>query len=209
MKQLFASINTGKPNRTGITRRSDTLDNVPKQFARSVSEWETTPQGYSESKRLLAMFGIEKQTSSPQAWWELAIISNAPLADFNPTIYAVKTHVQRLALEQTDEYEPIPNTATKLMEKNVEISDMCFHCNGIGHTNNTCGATSTCTSTVLSGWTGFKFEPYWNSLGLSQVDQERLAIGRWSTYIPFNEPSNGDKLIAAQNSSFSNSQWSL
>ena len=84
-----------------------------------------------------------------------------------------------------------------MIEKDIELSDVCINYNGIGCENSTWAVTASAPYTVVPQWTRLKFEPYWNSLGLSQVDQERPAIGRWSTYIPFNEPSNGQKHIGS------------
>ena len=74
-------------------RNPKILEHVPKNFAQSVSEWDITKDGYSESKNLLTIFGIEKQISSAQAWWELPILSNAPIADYDPTIHTIKKYI--------------------------------------------------------------------------------------------------------------------
>ena len=85
---------------------------------------------------------------------------------------------------------PIPGAATTEME----ITDVCEQCNSINH--DTAGCNPKVLKQTLPDWEGFKFNPHWTELGFSQIDQERLAIGRWADYIPYRDPNRHDRLPA-------------
>ena len=119
--------------------------------------------------------------------WEIALLSRAKIPNTKPTVFLVIQHVRSLIYEQTVNHMPIP-----LQAISREVADICTTCNRVGHSWQQCKTEP--GSEALPDWDGFHFDPHWATIGLSQIDQERLAIGRWASYIQYNDPEAKDLL---------------
>ena len=113
------------------------------------------------------------------------MLSGAMIPDLKPSVFPVIQHVRSLVYEQTDAHMPIPIQAVTR-----EVTDICSNCGAVGHSWQDCSPSK--GQGPLPIWEGFNFNPHWSVVGLSQIDQERLAIGRWAAYIPYRDPQAKD-----------------
>ena len=129
---------------------------------------------------MLRTLGIQYTVSAPQVWWEIALLCQESLPEVGPTVFPVARHIRALIFEQTNLHMPIPALAFS----KSEVTDYCNKCHRTGHKEGLC-AYPVDKLEVLPNWTGFNMDPLWVKMGLSQVDRERLANGRWASYIPY------------------------